>query len=67
MNRSLAEVSESIEAAGDKRKERKGDPPLPGTPSGGTCPETDFPMIGSQLIYFLNILGIKESLKQNEP
>jgi len=67
MNRSSAKVSESTEQAGDKQKERKGDTPLPGVSSGGKCPEMNFFLIGSQLIYLLNILGIEESLEKKNP
>jgi len=40
--------------------------PLTDSPSGEIPPDTHFSLIGSQMIYLLNLLGIENSLKNKK-
>jgi len=46
-----------------RRVGQREDLPWTGPTSGEMPPETHFPLIGSQMIYLLNLLGIENSLK----
>ena len=49
-----------------QRKGQQGDLPWTDPTSGEMPLETDFPLIGSQMIYLLNLLGIENSLKNKK-
>lgn len=62
----IREAQEGPPAAGTKRQWGYAPSPWTASTSGEIPPDPHFPLIGTQMIYLLNLLGIEASLKNKK-